>query len=293
MKKLDRIILGDNQFFGINHMSSQKSQDLSERFNDDKEIINVIDTAIDSDINAFMFNSNDRVATICEHFISNQEKYSKLVCYPSIPYPHKYANLVTEKGILPAINHVLLSGKNINSFVNTIFKGSSALITKDLNKIMKLLIDLEMRNFLGLNTKVIFLQNIITDLILGLGIKDLFIDYGNYIREKYNVEPGFITMNAPELVKFLDNCGINNPIICTSLNQIGYLMSPNKKLYEKILNEYDCRLMAMSIFASGAISPEPAIKYLFDNYNIDSIVFGASSKKNIMHTKSLITKYSQ
>ena len=30
---LDRIIFGDNQFFGINHMSENKAQALSEKFN--------------------------------------------------------------------------------------------------------------------------------------------------------------------------------------------------------------------------------------------------------------------
>ena len=29
---LDRIIFGDNQFFGINHMSEEKARDLGEKF---------------------------------------------------------------------------------------------------------------------------------------------------------------------------------------------------------------------------------------------------------------------
>jgi len=31
---LDRIIFGDNQFFGINHMSEDKAQALAEKFKD-------------------------------------------------------------------------------------------------------------------------------------------------------------------------------------------------------------------------------------------------------------------
>ena len=42
---LDRIIFGDNQFFGINHMSEDKAQALAEKFKDLKSIIEVMDIA--------------------------------------------------------------------------------------------------------------------------------------------------------------------------------------------------------------------------------------------------------
>ncbi len=42
---LDKIIFGDNQFFGINHMSEAKAELLSEKFRDLKAITDVIDMA--------------------------------------------------------------------------------------------------------------------------------------------------------------------------------------------------------------------------------------------------------
>ena len=39
---------------------------------------------------------------------------------------------------------------------------------------MKMLIDIEMKIFRGLNIKVVFLQNIVTDLVLGFDIKEIF-----------------------------------------------------------------------------------------------------------------------
>jgi len=41
-------------------------------------------------------------------------------------------------------------------------------------EVMKILVDAEMRMFHGLNVKAIFLQNIITDLLLGIGAKQVF-----------------------------------------------------------------------------------------------------------------------
>ena len=46
MEKIDRIIFGDNQFFGINHMSEEKAQQLAEKFYDIRNIYNVYDIAL-------------------------------------------------------------------------------------------------------------------------------------------------------------------------------------------------------------------------------------------------------
>ena len=51
-------------------------------------------------------------------------------------------------------------------------------------------------------------------------------------------------------------------------------------------------LIAMSVLASGAISPREAIAYVCDQKRIESIVFGASGKANIRQTKLLIEELS-
>ncbi len=87
---------------------------------------------------------------------------------------------------------------------------------------MELLIDAEMKMFRGIETPVVFIQNVLTDMILGLGMKDVFAEYHNYIIKKYNAEPGYITMNLPQLLDALEEVGIRNPIICSSINKIGH-----------------------------------------------------------------------
>src|SRR6266436_2225861 len=51
------------------------------------------------------------------------------------------------------------------------------------------------------------------------------------------------------------------------------------------------RPVAMSVLASGAIDPREAIEYVRSQKKIESIVFGASSKSNILNTKRLIDEY--
>jgi hypothetical protein len=293
MDRIDKIILGDNQFFGINHMSQDKAQQLSEQFHDLKNIIKVYEYAFDSGINSIMLNSNDRAKEITDYFRANKSKYGEINWYPSLPYPHKYANLVAEKGIVPAINEVIFSDNTAKGLFSLIAKGSSALLGQDAVKIMQMLIDIEMKSFKDLNIKSIFLQNIITDLLLGLKAKEFFIEYAAYIKKKYKVLPGFLTMNLPMLLSSLQEWGVEEVVICSSINKIGYLMSPNIAAYEKVLAKYDrskYQIMAMSVLASGAIHANEAIEYI-GNQKIDSVVFGASSQKNIKETKALIDKY--
>jgi hypothetical protein len=290
MKKIDKIVFGDNQFFGINHMSQEKAQQQAEKFFDINNIFRVYENVLESGINGIMLNSNDRAREICDYFRENQDKFDAVNFYPSIPYPHKYANMIAEKGILPTINEALFKGNSSRNILSMISRGGSALVTKDAMKLMTMLVDVEMKMFHGLNVKVVFLQNIITDLMLGYGIKEVFVAYSEHIWATYNAAPGFITQNLPLLYKRLKEWGIEDVVICASFNKIGYLMSPDREAYEKIVEENDSekyQIMAMSTLASGAIPAQEAYEYI-NKQNIQSVVFGASSKKNIDQTSSLI-----
>lgn len=289
---MDRIIFGDNQFFGINHMSEEKAQALSEKFYDVRNIMHVIDTAYDCGITAFMLNANDRAHEICSHIRSQNSRYADLTLYPSIPYPHKYANLVNEKGIFNALKDTIIAGNSAKEVMSLLVKGGLSIFDRDVIRVMQLLIDTEMKMFRGMNIKVVFLQNVITDLLLGLGVKDIFIEFVRYIQTRYDVEAGFITMNLPRLTEFLLDCGITNPIVCSSINKIGYFMNPDVQSYEKAIQEKEFRPIAMSVLASGAIRPEEAIEYVCRQPKIRSIVFGASRKEHILETKKLIESFS-
>ena len=288
---LDRIIFGDNQFFGINHMSEDKAQAQYERFKNVDAIIEVIDIAYDSGIRAFMFNTHDLVKDICDHFRSNASRYADLKLYVSMPYAHKYASAVADKGIFGALKDTIISDSSAMDVVSMLTKGSFSLFEKDMLKVAQILVDIEMKMFHDLNVKVIFIQNIVTDLLLGFGIKEVFTSFAGHIKDKYDAEPGFVTLNLPRLVDFLLDCGIENPVVCSAINKAGYFMNPDIETYEKTLKEKKFRPMAMSILASGAVKPEEAVEYVCRQPAIQSIVFGASSKKHIVETRKLIESY--
>jgi hypothetical protein len=285
---MDRIVFGDNQFFGINHMSEEKARAQAIKFQETGAIIEVLDAAYAEGVRTFMCTTHERMGAICDHFRANKARYPDYQFYPCMPYAHKYANAVTELGMIGTLRSFLPD----NGALGALIQGGKALATADIESIGSLLIDAEMKAFSGLNTPVIFIQNVVTDLLLGLGIKDAFRIFSDHVREQYNAEPGFITMNVPMLLDVLSEVGIDNPIVCANINKAGFRMSGGIAMYEEVLRTRRFRPMAMSVFASGAIPPAEAIKYVCDFKQIESILFGASSRQNIQQTCKLIRQLS-
>ncbi len=283
---MDRILFGDNQFFAVNHISDEKSRAQSIKFKEDKTILETIDIARDLGVETFMCTTHDRIINICDMIREEPEKYRNFSIYPCMPYAHKYANAVTELGILGTIKQYVPG-----NFFGSIFKGGMAVVSKDYISIMELMIDAEMKMFKKINTPVIFLQNVITDLLLGLGMKDILKAFHDYVKKKYNAEPAFITMNMPKLLDVLESAGIENPIICSSINKAGFRMSGGMELYEKTLRTRQLRAIAMQVLGGGAIPAKEAIEYVCSLPNVESILFGASSRQNIAQTVSLIHEF--
>jgi hypothetical protein len=283
---MEKVLFGDNQFFAVSHLSDEKSRAQSIRFKENSAIIQVLDQVIDLGIHTFMCTTHDRIAEICDHIRDNPDHYKDFKIFPCMPYAHKYANAVTELGYLGTLRQYLPG-----NIFSTLAKGGMAFVGKDFMKMMELLIDAEMKMFKKINTPVIFIQNVMVDLILGLGMKEVFVEYDRYIRKKYDAEPGYITMNLPLLLDTLESVGITNPVICSSINKIGFRMSGGIEIYEKTIRERKFRPIAMQVLAAGALGPEEAIEYIGRFPQIESVLFGASTRSHIKQTRDLVNQY--
>ncbi len=283
MVKMDRILFGDNQFFGVNHMSEEKARQQLMRFKDTAAILEVLDTAYDLGVRTFMCTTHDRVGEICDHMRAHAARYRDFVYFPCMPYAHKYANAVSQVGMLEAVKRF-----SSGSVVSTLYRGAMGVLTKDVVELMQLLVDAEMKRFEGLRTPVVFLQNVVTDLLLGMKLHPMLAEFHAYVRRRYDAEAGFITMNLPRLLDALEGQGIDNPIVCANINKIAFRTCGGLDAYEGAIRERRFRPVAMSVFASGAIPAEEALDYVCRQPRIESIVFGASSRRNIEQTVRLI-----
>jgi hypothetical protein len=286
---MERLLFGDNQFFGVNHMSEEKARAQALRFQDISAVMDVLDSAYEEGIHTFMCTTHDRIGLVADRVRDEPERYADFAFFPGMPYAHKYANAVTENGMLGAVKRFLPD----EGLFDAALRGGRSLATKDVEGMTTLLIDAEMKMFAGVRTPVVFLQNIVVDLLLGLGFNSALSVFAEHVRERHYAEPGFITMNLPALLDVLDEQGIENPIVCSNINKIGFRMCGGVPAYEEAMRDRRFRPIAMSVYASGAIPPEEAIEWVCGLPNLEAIVFGASSARNIRATRELVDKHWQ
>jgi hypothetical protein len=194
---------------------------------------------------------------------------------------------MAEDGMLGAVRRFLPS----EGMLDAALRGGRSLARKDIAGVITLLVDAEMKMFEGLETPVIFLQNIVVDLLLGLGFTEAFTIFAEHVRDRYQAEPGFITMNLPALARLLDDAGLENPIVCASINKLGFRMCGGIEAYQQVLRTHQLGTIAMSVFASGGIPAREAIEWVCEQPNIEAIVFGASSRRNIRSTRLLVQEF--
>ena len=127
------------------------------------------------------------------------------------------------------------------------------------------------------------MQNIITDLLIGMGRGDLIVHFINYV-SKMGYKPGLITLNPIKLDCILNENKVSNIsdlIVCFNINKQGFNVFPSRSVVESFINSRpNYKLMGMSIFASGGADISSCIDFI-KKLDLDYVVFGTSKLKNV------------
>lgn len=278
-----RIILGDNQFLGINHASPDKALALDDKFARPDAILEVIDWAYQAGIRDFMFTTHDRLKPVF-HEIVRSRLFPGMQYIPCLPYAHKYANSLTDGGIRAVVaDHIGGCSKT------ELLKGIGRVAVGDFSAVMQLLVEIELLMTRGLNVRGVFLQNVIFDLIVGLRGQGLLARFHRHVSERFQATPGYITMNHPMAQRVLcDEIGLRAPWICANFNIAGFRMNPGISEVQASFGNGRSRNIAMSIFASGALGHGGAVEHVRDFAGVDAILFGSSRRQNIENNIALI-----
>jgi hypothetical protein len=274
-----KILLGDNQFFGVNHSNLKKAVETQKLFSSSENIIEFIKKSHEIGINGFMINSNDLGYKVVAQFpfMSFPEKE----CHFSIPYPHKYAALVNETGILGLLKFILRRIRPVDfKYVLQFLLSSNAAY------LVPTIVRLEIPKNLPKGS-VIYLQNVVTDLILGLDNGHKLIDtYINAV-ENLGYKAGIITLNPLHFRKSYEEYGKHKDLyLCFNINKIGFNVFPSvedvTKEIDYIKNKTKWKIVGMSIFSSGAqiVTISESIEFI-KSIDFDYIVFGSSKLNNI------------
>ena len=279
----DRILLGHNPFFGVDHMSSERGAERERLFADVRRALDVIRYARGEGAGGMMMSTHPRAALIADAIREDVDLRENFNIYILLPYMAKYVRAANEKG---AVNVVLdtLSMASWKERVRLVKHGAIGLLKQDQATLLKAMIDAELLPFKGLSVRAVFLHNALSDMVSALHLDGVLRLFHEYVREKHGAEPAFCTLSFPLLMERLSAAGIEDPLVMAPFNAAGYQMNPSRAACEAALRARGSRVIAMSTLAAGFLKPSEAFAYTASLPEVRSVIVGASTREHIKET---------
>lgn len=277
------IYLGDNPFFGVNHLSQDIARAKAESAQSFENILNVMKYSNNKGVNKMIISPHPVVPSLMTYLEKKSDLLKRFEFNPILPYAQGYVSKVNESGMMNTLQEILKS-VSIRNRIKILAKGGLATMQNDFFKLFEVLIDIELAKIKGARINTIFLHDAIADLGLGLNMKQLFQTFSNYVKDSYGINVGIVTKNFPRLVSKLSEWDINPPYIMTSFNPIGFQMNPSRELCESALKDCKSKVIAMSILAGGYMPLDEASNYLSSLPKIEDLVVGVSSIEHAQET---------
>lgn len=283
-----QLLLGDNPFNGVDHLSQERLRARMSLGIDD--IAGIISTAVDNGATGFTFSTTPKMLEVLRA-MKNHGISKKFDLFPVIPDVGAYFQLVAEKGMLGAMLGKL-GGLSAPSKVQSVFGGGLALLSQSPTRILRAYAGTETSLVqtalpIGARIRSLFLHEIGTDLLVSLEMTDLFEAYVQAVRDNLKVVPGFVTRNFPRFIDFIQKCDfdLRDYFVLTPFNSMGFQMNPSKDDCERTLtNANGASVIAMSILAGGHLNLNEALEYIHRLPTRISVAVGVSTARHAQET---------
>jgi hypothetical protein len=284
------LLVGDNPFLNISHLSQQKARDRIENPGDPDFASRLLRLALENGANGFTF-------SVCDSNLSIIEKLSLdgldhgLGLYPVVPYAFEYVQKATQRGGISGLVKKLGLDMVKSGNVKSLYYGALTTITYSPSALMKAYLGYELSRLDSVvsekvQVKSVLLHQLVTDLALALDLDWLFKDYINFLSHK-KITPGFNTGNFVYLVNKFNEWKIDlrKVLILAPFNKVGFQMMPSIEKCEQTLNEIPSPVViAMSVLAAGFVKPKEAADYISTLPNIRGVALGISKTKQAEET---------
>lgn len=288
-KRQLKLLVGDNAFHGISHLSQQRARERS-IVNDPSNAeyaAQLVKLSLQNGASGFMFSVSEKTLSILKAL--NKDEKPEL--YAIVPYAFEYVRLATRIGGISGLAKKVARDIIFSRNIITVAPSVLGLIRADPKAFLKVYLVYEISKIKSAagkdaNLKSVLLQEVLTDMALGLNL-DWFFKYYIKFFSKSKIRPGFETRNFPYLVqKFKEwHIDMNNLIITCSFNKIGFQMNPSQAECEKTLKEIpQAEIIAMSVLAAGYLRPFDAVQYIANLPNVSHIVVGVSKESQARET---------
>jgi hypothetical protein len=259
-----------------------------------KSVVEIIETAASCGATGYTFSTHPINLQIVRSLQDSGKIENGFGLYPVLPYAQGYVRLANEKGMRGLVDETL-SKLSLSDKAKALFKSGLSALRLDPLGILKAYVDMELAGYLNEKPRNVILRSVllhevVTDLCLGLQDVHLLDAFAQHIREKYHVSPGFVTYNLVRFVELFRKAGLvlEDLVIMTPFNSIGYQMSPSRQSCETYLSSLsESNVIAMSIMAGGYLTLEQAFEYVRGISRFSGVAVGVSSRQ---HTQETFTR---
>jgi hypothetical protein len=290
------LLVGDNPFHGISHLSQERSKARISISEDPDAAAHLVCLALGNGAKGFMFSVSETTLAILRK-IREKGEISRLCLYPIVPYAYEYVRLATQTGGLVGLakrfGRQLLTSHNLGA----IGSGVKGVLGMDPEALLRTYLSYEIsriKSAAGKDVRIesVLLHEVITDMALALNLDWLFQAYSKYLLKR-DITPGFNTCNFPTLVTKLRECDleVDEPLVATPFNRVGFQMNPSLKECEKTLREMRKPLVvAISMLAAGYLKLPEAADYLAGLPNVRGVAVGVSNDKHAKETFRILNE---
>jgi len=282
------IMVGDNPFHGISHLSQEKAVLRGKDILMPEKAAEIVATALDNGAQAFTFTVDGTILAILESLHSN--KYHPPL-YAFVPYSYEYVRLAVSLGGITGLAKRVAAQiiKSGNFFA--MLHGTKGVLTIDPAEAYKAYIYYEVGRIKAAaktkNTlKCLFLHQVVTDMALALDIQWIIRAHIDVLA-KMGVMPGLQTFNLPLLVQKMEgwNIDLGKILIGVPFNASGMQMNPSRIEAEKALQEIKYNnVLVYGVLAGGLLKLDEALNYIDTLPNIMGIALGVSKKGQAVST---------
>ena len=294
MKNGKTLLVGDNPFHGISHLSQEKAIARGKDLANPAYAADLVKASLDNCADGFMFTVSETTLSILKH-ISKENIGNSFPLYAILPYTYEYVRLAVTEGGIPGLGKKV--GKQIVSSGNfsAIINGLKGVIGTDPSSLLKSYLSYEesrIKSAAGKRGKLasIFLHEVVTDMALALNMEWLIKTHMNFMISR-GIKPGFHTHNLVYLVEKFREWGIDTRKVALTMqfNSLGFGMCPSRTECEEALNRIpDTEVIAYGILASGYLKIPEATEYVKSLPGLSGIAVGVSKEHHARETFKLI-----
>jgi hypothetical protein len=286
------LLVGDNPFHSISHLSQERARSRNEDPTNPKYAANLVMTAQENGANGFTFSVSETTLEILKE-LKMHDSLGDLQLHPVVPYAFEWVRLANQVGI-PGLASRFTSQLARSKSIKSLGYGLRGALTVNLSSILKTYLSYEISRIRSSTSgkgrlDSMLLHQLITDMALALDLDWLFREYVKFLSSQ-RITPGFNTGNFPFLVEKFNEWDIDlrRTVIAAPFNRVGFQMTPSIEECEKALSVMpEPVVIGISVFAAGYIRPREAAEYIVTLPNMKGVAIGVSKESHARETFGL------